>query len=330
MKKKIEKYRFSSSIYDQLKPLRKVDRWHCWLALTEDWIIICFAIFISYHLSWYFYPLSILLIGSRQRALATLLHESAHQVITTNRIINFMMGTFFSGYLILQTFSSYRKSHVVKHHGKFGNPEEDPDYQFLISQGLYQKDLDDKIFQRDYVFLPLLLFQVPKYIKSLLTHRLLSEKNYLENFSMALLWLIIISLSILFNQWQYLILFWLIPYLTVFQIINGFIELTEHYPLMNNNVDLYMSRNRNSHFIEQFLTGMHNENYHLVHHLFPSIPFWNVPKAHKILMQDVNYAEYDTQSRGILWSKNNTPGILFQKFDQEFAPEYAISMGENR
>jgi fatty acid desaturase len=261
-------------------------------------------------LSWYFYPVTILLIGSRQRALATLLHEAAHQVIAKNRTLNFMMGTFFSGYFILQTMSSYRKSHVEKHHRYFGNPDEDPDYKFAISQGLYQQSLDDKTFQMLYIFSPLLLAQVPKYIKSLLIHRFLEDQNYLELVAIGLWWLTIISLSILFNLWQYLILFWLIPYLTVFQIIGWFIELAEHYPLMNNDINLYMSRNRNSHFIEKFLTGMHNENYHLVHHLFPNIPFWNVPKAHEILMQDPNYAQHHSQSGGIVWSNNNAPSIL--------------------
>ncbi|QYX30482.1 guanitoxin biosynthesis L-arginine gamma (S) hydroxylase [Sphaerospermopsis torques-reginae] len=310
MKKNIKKYRFSNSIYHQIKPLLKLDQWHCWLALAEDWIVICFAISISYYLSWYFYPVTILLIGSRQRALATLLHEAAHQVIAKNRTLNFMMGTFFSGYFILQTMSSYRKSHVEKHHRYFGNPDEDPDYKFAISQGLYQQSLDDKTFQMLYIFSPLLLAQVPKYIKSLLIHRFLEDQNYLELVAIGLWWLTIISLSILFNLWQYLILFWLIPYLTVFQIIGWFIELAEHYPLMNNDINLYMSRNRNSHFIEKFLTGMHNENYHLVHHLFPNIPFWNVPKAHEILMQDPNYAQHHSQSGGIVWSNNNAPSIL--------------------
>jgi fatty acid desaturase len=73
-----------------------------------------------------------------------------------------------------------------------------------------------------------------------------------------------------------------------------------------------MSRNRNSHFIERFLTGMHNENYHLIHHLFPSIPFWNIPKAHEILMQDPNYAQHHRQGGGIFWSNNDAPSIFLK------------------
>jgi fatty acid desaturase len=307
MKKKIKNYRFADSIYHQIKPLFKLDNYHCWLAFGEDWLVICFAIWISY-CSWYFYPLTVILIGSHQRALATLLHEASHHTIAKNRTLNFIMGTFLSGYLIVQSMSSYRKSHVEEHHAHLGVPEKDPDYQFAISQGLY-KQMDTKTFCWRYIIAPLLLFKMPQYLKSLLTNRLL-EQNYLEVFAMVAWWLIIISVSVLGNLWQYLILFWLIPYVTVFQIIGWFVELAEHYPLMDNYVTLYMSRNRNSHFIERLLTGIHNENYHLVHHLFPSIPFWNIPKAHKILMQDPNYAQYDSQSGGIVWSNNNAPSIL--------------------
>lgn len=303
MEKKIQNYRFNNSVYRQIKPLFELDNWHCFGALAEDWIIICFAIYISCFLSWYFYPLSILIIGSRQRALATMLHESAHRILAKNPNLNLIMGTFFSGYFILQIMSSYRKSHVENHHGNFGHPDKDPDYKFAISQGLYPTNIDDLRFAS-------LLRRLPKYIKSLLVHRFLEDQKSLEILSISLWWLVIISVSILCNLWQYLILFWLIPYLTFFQIIGWFIELAEHYPLMNHQINLYMSRNRNSHDIELFLTGMHNENYHLVHHLFPNIPFWNVPKAHAILMQDPNYAQHHNQSGGIVWSNNHAASIL--------------------
>ncbi|MEH2408073.1 guanitoxin biosynthesis L-arginine gamma (S) hydroxylase [Nostoc sp.] len=325
MKIKIKKYRFTDYIYHQIKPLLKIDNWHCWLAFGEDWLVIFFAVCISYCLSWYFYPLTILLIGSRQRALATLLHEASHHTIAKNCTLNFIMGTFLSGYLILQSMSSYRKSHVKEHHAHFGQPEQDTDYQFALSQGLYEQTLDAKTFRWRYIIAPLLLSKAPNYLKSLLTRRLLEQQNYLEVFAMALWWLIIIGVSVLGNLWQYLILFWLIPYVTVFQIIGWFIELAEHYPLMNNGVTLYMSRNRHSPFIEQFLTGMHNENYHLVHHLFPSIPFWNIPKVHEILMQDPNYAQHDSQSGGIVWSNNDAPTILLVKSDHR----RSIVIGEN-
>lgn len=323
----IKQYRFDSTIYNQLKPLYELDNWHCWLAFGENCLFISLAITISHNLSWFFYPISLTLIGSRQRALATLLHEASHQTIARNKTINFIMGTFLSGYLIFQTMSSYSRSHVQGHHNRFGDPEHDPDYKFALSQGLYQEHLTAQDFYWSYIISPLLLFKVPQYIRSILASRLLDERNDLESLWMGSCWLMIIGISIYLNIWMELILFWIIPYLTIFQVIGWFIEMSEHYPLMANQCTINMSRNRHSNAIEHFLTGMHNESYHLVHHLFPGIPFWNLVTAHNILMQDANYAEHDSNTGGILFSGNQVPSLLFSEGRDKIHSDCYISGG---
>ncbi|MFD3596434.1 fatty acid desaturase [Nocardia sp. NPDC058640] len=50
---------------------------------------------------------------------------------------------------------------------------------------------------------------------------------------------------------------------------------------------------------------MHNEGYHLDHHLSPMIPYWNLPKAHEARLRDKLYANVidDTgpASRTVFW-----------------------------
>ncbi|MEK7991601.1 MAG: guanitoxin biosynthesis L-arginine gamma (S) hydroxylase [Thiotrichaceae bacterium] len=309
MRKDITRYKFSDEIKKELKSLLVLDNWHCWLAFIEDLLVVSIAVFITLYFSWYFYPLAILIIGSRQRALATVLHESAHGAIAKNSTLNYIMGTYLSGYLIFQTMASYQKSHVHEHHAHFGDPERDPDYKYALSEGLYEKNTISN-FRKKYIFSPLLLTKVPSYLQSLLIRRLFEEKKRSELFMMLLFWGVILAASVYAGVSGYLLLFWIVPYLTTFQIIGWFIELSEHYPLMGNNTNLYMSRNRHSHPVEQFFTGMHNENYHLIHHLFPTIPFWNLPKAHQILMRDESYAKHDKETGGIIWSDNTNPSIL--------------------
>lgn len=323
----IKKYRFDDTIYYQLKPLHELDNWHCWVAFGESCLFIYLAFLISYNLSWYFYPISLILIGSRQRALGTLLHEASHQTMARNKTINFILGTFFSGYLIFQSMSSYSRSHVQGHHSMFGDPEHDPDFKFALSEGLYQEHLTTQEFCWSYIISPLLLLKVPQYIRSILVSRLLDERNVLETLWMSLYWSMIIGLSITLNAWKELILFWILPYLTSFQIIGWFIEMSEHYPLMANKSPINMSRNRHSNVIEKFFTGMHNENFHLVHHLFPSIPFWNMVRAHTILMQDANYAQHDSNSGGILFSGNQAPSLLFRYGRKKIHTDDLISGG---
>jgi len=299
----------NNSFEKDIKLLIKRDNWHGWLALIEDYLVIGFAIFISLYISLFLLPLSILLIGSRQRALATILHEASHHAFTENKTLNYIMGTFLSGYLIFQTMGSYKTSHVHNHHGKFGDKEKDPDYKYAIDNGLYDTEDISNNYKHNIVY-PLFLSKLPSYLKSLIQERLGHNESRKEALIFMGYWVSILAIFFYTDTLGYFLLFWILPYITSFNIIGWYIELSEHYPLMKNNDPLEMTRNRHSHPIEHFLTGMHNENYHLIHHLFPSIPFWNLPKAHAILMQDEAYRKIDDEAGGILLSKENRQSLI--------------------
>jgi fatty acid desaturase len=304
-------YKFSQEIRQQIKPLVQLDNWHGLLAMLEDYAIILLSILITCHFSWWFYPLALLTIGSRQRALATLLHESAHQTLAKNKSLNLMLGTFCSGYLIFQQSTAYKESHCLNHHCHLGNPDRDPDLKFYLSRGLYQP-LSRKKFLDKHILQPLVCLQTPSYLVYLVRHRLLSPANDLRESSIVLgYWGLILITAIWSGCWDKLILFWFIPYLTTFQVLGWFIEMSEHYPLLGNStIDLYLSRNRFSPWYEAFFTSMHGENFHLVHHLLPKIPFWNMSKAHEILLKDFNYLACNEVTGGIFFADKNHPSIL--------------------
>ncbi|NPD01266.1 hypothetical protein HOY33_10975 [Brenneria sp. hezel4-2-4] len=101
----------------------------------------------------------------------------------------------------------------------------------------------------------------------------------------------------------------MVPLITTFPMIGWFIELAEHYPIIDNDDDIDKTWNRFSAKAELFFTGMHAENYHLTHHLMPSIPFWNLKKAHEIMMQDIDYRKRNQRMGGIFLSANNNESL---------------------
>jgi len=311
MKRQYEQYKFSVEIKSQLKELTKLDNWHGLLALLEDCLLIVASILMTCNVTWFFYPIALLVIGSRQRALTTILHDSAHNVLAKNKLLNSVLGTFCSGYLIFQQRIPYKKSHCFSHHSHLGNPELDPDLKFYLEEGLYYAQ-SPRNFLVKHIIKPLLLFKVPQYIFYLVKYRLLGKGCDLYETLIMLAYLFtIVSASVWLRFWNQLILFWLVPYITVFQVLGYFIEVSEHYPLVGKNtVDLYMTRNRFSPWYEAFFTSMHGENFHLVHHLMPSVPFWNLAQAHKILLADPNYFWHNRLTSGIFFPSNGTPSIV--------------------
>ena len=121
----------------KLKILNSKDNFHGFIAIIIDIAWILSAIYLSYF-SPFFYPLTILIIGSRQRALASLLHEAAHTTLFKSRILNITIGRVLCGWTILQSYGTYRITHVLNHHPKIGNDSIDPDLVYMLEQGVYK------------------------------------------------------------------------------------------------------------------------------------------------------------------------------------------------
>ena len=306
----VRHHRFSNEIKGKLKTLCHYDNYHGWLAVVESWGLMAAAAATAARLP-ALTPLAVLLIGSRQRALATILHEASHRTLFDpcsrwGRAQNLIAGTLFSGYPIFQMYGPYVRSHVREHHPHLGDESRDPDIQYYVQQGLMTRAGRDRFLWRH--FLPTLLgLKTPQYAWFLLKNRLLprdfarrspAEKGEYALF--AAFWTVLLWAIGHFGLWYYFLVFWVLPYLYPFQVIGWIIEVCEHYPLtQDHDEDLYMSRNRLGNRLENFFFGMHSENFHLLHHLNPAVPFWRMRQAHRILMEDPAYAEVTALSGGI-------------------------------
>ena len=83
---RVERKKFDSEIHRRIKKLYAYDNWHAMVALLWDYFLIVLAVWIA-EFSYWFLPLSLLIIGSRQRALATILHEASHYALCKHKKI---------------------------------------------------------------------------------------------------------------------------------------------------------------------------------------------------------------------------------------------------
>lgn len=169
-KKKVH-HQFSREINRQIAELKQLDNWHGLLALLEDCELISVAIWLSLNFP-IFYPIALVLIGSRMRALATILHESSHRTLAANPLLNDLLG-YLAAYSILQIPAAYYESHTLDHHRYLGDLNRDPDLKFHVQEGMYEPMSPSTFFLR-YILAPTLLLRVPKTIGYLIKDRFLS------------------------------------------------------------------------------------------------------------------------------------------------------------
>jgi len=306
-------HRFSPEIERRIKELSIYDNWHVPLALLSDYLIVALCIAATVMGSWYFYPIAMILIGARQRGISSMLHETSHGVGTKSRGLRGILGTVLTAYPIFQTYHAYRISHVLIHHSQLGRREHDPDLRFFIDQDVFKPQHPAWYFVRTMI-LPFVGARTLSYLVYLLKNRLaaadgdkeasisadLRRKRRLEYIPFSIYWLTVIGVCQYFGVMTELAVFWVLPYLTWFQIIGWYIELSEHSQVIEGeNIDIHMSRNRKSRGLELFLTGVHNDHFHLEHHLNPSTPFWALPKARGIRLADEKYAAVDAATGGL-------------------------------
>ncbi|HEX6719701.1 MAG TPA: fatty acid desaturase family protein [Pyrinomonadaceae bacterium] len=298
--KEVERYRFNSEILKRVRECRHNDNYHGVIEWAQDWLVIALSTYASLsafrYLAWPLalpiYLFAIFLIGGRQRALADILHQAAHGTLLKNRRAADFFGTVLSGYLVLQSLSGYRFSHVVRHHGFLGDTTLDPDYEQYREWKICGANLTAAAVRR-HLLRTLTPASTLNYIKYLLKHRIFPQTENSRERVFRISFVAIVTILICSFGYAHLLLFyWLIPLVTTQAWIGAFLELVEHYPMIETQrtFDIYMSRNRRCSWLSSFLLGLKQyDGYHLVHHTFPFIPSWRLPEAHRIMVEDANY-----------------------------------------
>lgn len=341
-------HKFSREIVQQIKAL-KTDNWHGPLYILKDYAVIASLMWLVLGVSWWFYPLALIMIGAHQRGISTILHDAAHGVLTRNKTFNFLLGTLPTAWLIFQRYFAYKKSHVHSHHPFLGRAEDDPDLKFFVEEGVFTPR-SDRDFLLRIVILPLMGSKTIAYLKYLIRNRYQmirdvmkkgSTKNdakrpnnwrqRMDHWGFSLFWM-----SMLFVFWNYglmseFVLLWVVPYLTSFHVIGWFIEMSEHCSSIDGQtVNVHMTRNRRSRHIEKWLTGINNDHHHLDHHLDPTTPFWRLPEARKIRMQDPVYAAHYNETGGIFQKGPNGEPSILRLIKQQNRSRYEMTQARKR
>ena len=271
----------------QLSEIRKKNDLRNIFALLFDWGLMVLGLYV-----FYYYPsiltflASVVVIGSRQFALAVLAHDGAHNLLFSNHKINDFISQWFCAYPIFQDNRVYRPYHL-KHH-RFTETEEDPDLilsaPFPINKkSFFRKVVRDLTGVTGYKRYSSSLVSIFKTEGDDSSGKISRIWNKIHGFFIVNLVIFVLISS--FFHWSLFFLLWWLPALTYYSLIIRIRNIAEHCVTPGES-DFNNTRTTRASFLMRFLLAPHRVNYHLEHHLFMMCPWYNLPKAHLMMIEN--------------------------------------------
>jgi fatty acid desaturase len=245
------------------------------VTVAGEYAIIAIALALaSRYPSWWLYPLFVLVIGTRQYALAEIMtHEASHGNLCRSARLNAALGKLTS-WPFLQTFAGYRRYHLDHHR----LPLDDEDNNIYEEYDLWRLPEEDQHLSpgRAYWLFagrPLSgvigLFHAGAHLSDLYY-----DRDLRENSAMATAWLICLLCAWYFGFLGPLFLYWIVPQLYVLATLNYWSEVGDHYRVgdaqTRSDLNCYLNR-----------LISHNIGYHALHHADPRIPWYLLPQAYR-------------------------------------------------
>lgn len=201
-------------------------------------------------------------------------HEAVHGSLARRRWLN-RIGGIACALPVLQNFAAYKVLHL-RHHVDLGGGK-DPDHYGNYTGRRWLELL---------MHMGRLLLGYPAYITLIpilgWRHGTSSERRWIE-LEVALL-AAGAALAVAFAPGAVLLHAWVIPMLVINTLVN-IRGMSQHTFLAESHHPVRGSRTILSNPVTRFF--MCNENYHLEHHLYPRVPWYNLPELHRTLRAEL-------------------------------------------
>ncbi|PMB22339.1 beta-carotene hydroxylase [Fischerella thermalis] len=210
----------------------------------------------------------------------TVIHDACHQSAHRNKIINAMLGHG-SALMLAFAFPVFTRVHL-QHHAHVNDPKNDPDH--FVSTGGPLWLIAVRFFYHEVFFFK---------------RRLWRKYELLEWFLSRLFVVTIVFASVHYHFLGYILNFWFVPSGIVGLALGLFFDYLPHRPFAER--DRWKNARVYANPILNIL--IFGQNYHLIHHLWPSIPWYNYQPTY-YLMKPLLDQKGCYQSLGLLQKKD--------------------------
>lgn len=272
------------------REMSQVNNGRALLTLACQWLGIAAAFgFVLMVDRWWAWPIAAVIIASRQHALLALMHESAHYHFLSNRAVSDVVSDMLCAFPLNMTTAGYRHEHMLHH--RYVNTPQDPYWAGQIPDASWH--FPRTPLRATAVFLgDALGIYAPTHLKVVMPWtywgRLVGKAQpRISAFEHARYWFYVatlVTVLVTTGAWMHWLLLWVMPTTTVMMAFFRMRALGEH-PLEADpkGDETLETRDVAATPLEAFFIAPLNVHYHLTHHSFPSVPFYNLPAMHKEL-----------------------------------------------
>ncbi|MGD1851249.1 MAG: beta-carotene hydroxylase [Cyanophyceae cyanobacterium] len=220
----------------------------------------------------------------------TVIHDASHNSAHKNKVMNAVLGHS-SALMLGFAFPVFTRVHL-QHPANVNDPKNDPDH--FVSTGGPLWLVAARVFYHEFFF-----FQ----------RRLWRKYELLEWFLSRAFLVAIVLIAIHYDFIGFIMNYWFSPALVVGLALGLFFDYLPHRPFEERdrwkNARVYPSK-----LLNWLILG---QNYHLVHHLWPSIPWYKYEPAY-VAVKPLLDSKGSPQSLGILEKKKDFWGFIYDIF----------------
>ncbi len=297
------------AIRQAVKELSRISTLRAVYHLAEVWGVIGLAVWLS---GWVLPPSTgvwgacvyigaVVVIAARQHALMVLVHEAIHKRISRTGWVNDALPRVAAAFPVFISLSKWRFIHLYHH--QYTHTKDDPDRaiyaRYPLGSGPFLRLLARDVSGLNVISTLKYFIDLP-FVTRAFNRKFLGEERagrYRQIADMGLFsifWAAVLSAGFVLWGWEfgkYLVLYWLVPYCTVTQVFFRIRGAIEHGNVPDPENAYQQTRTYFMPAVLRFFFAPKQVNYHLEHHLYPSVPFYNLPRLHAVLSRAIYPAE---------------------------------------
>lgn len=276
-------------------------------ALAAEWAVIAATIavceLVQQPLA---YAAGVVVIGSRQHALAIIVHDAVHYRFLSSKRYNDWIADLLAGWPVFLPVDQFRTVHAL-HHRHLGS-------RFDGNRIAWHTHDADGRLTREWTYpktLPALAWKIARR-GAILTGLRWMYRGLVAPIKLP--WprrkrLVFVAyyagvVAILASSanWPALLLYWLIPYCT-WHVASQYLRLVcEHSGRIGDSFDFGSTRSTLPGFIGRSFFLPRNIGYHIEHHWYPGVPWYNLPALNRALSAEDAFLRNANLQRSILAS----------------------------